>query len=233
MPFSRAAVALAVLATVTPAAAVDHVISVNGGVFCRDAAQIESAIIALSSGQNIRGSHVSSCFALPPRITIDIESQTTIDGVQRGAATAYAPTGERVVGVFASLIAAQVKTTPRTPPPARSFKTVSPTDVRATPAKWVARDLEFSNVRVYWVDDDDVRFLTNASLTVFASAVRGDARLVSALKSGCETAKETELARCRVAIRFSYNLHGEDKPNGYLTRTVIETDDVEVIQKRR
>lgn len=231
MSFIRAAIVTAMLSAITPAAAVDHVIGINGGVFCRDASQIEGAILALSSGQAIRGTHVSSCFALPPRITIDIESQATVEGVQRGAATVYAPTGERVVGVFASSIDAQFKATPRPSP--RSFKSVSPTDVRATPAKWVARDLEFSNVRVYWVDDDDVRFLTNASLTVFASAVRGDARLVAALKSGCETAKESDLARCRVAIRFSYQRHGEDKPNGYLSRTVIETDDVEVIQKRR
>lgn len=54
---------------------------------------------------------------------------------------------------------------------ADEFKLVDPNDVRNTPEKWQGRKIQFNNVRVYWVADNDVRIITNTSLTLFARAV--------------------------------------------------------------
>jgi hypothetical protein len=115
------------------------------------------------------------------------------------------------------------------PPPPRTFKTISPSDVRATPSKWQGRDIEFRNVYVYWVDDDDIRLVTSDSLTVFAKRVRGGEQL----KDKCETAKEALSSKCRAAVRFSYYSYDVDQPSGLAKRTVLMTLDAELIVNRK
>jgi hypothetical protein len=121
------------------------------------------------------------------------------------------------------------KPAPPPPPPPRTFKAISPSDVRATPGKWQGRDIEFRNVYVYWVDDDDIRLVTSDSLTVFAKRVRGGEQL----KDKCETAKEALSAKCRATVRFSYHSYDVDQPSGLAKRTVLMTLDAELIIARR
>lgn len=97
--------------------------------------------------------------------------------------------------------------------------------MRATPDKWKGRDIEFRNVNVYWVDDDDVRLITSDSLTVFARGVRGGAQF----KDKCETAKEALSSKCRATIRFSYDVYDVDQPSGLMKRTVLVTFNAELI----
>lgn len=115
----------------------------------------------------------------------------------------------------------------------RTFKLVSLEDVRNTPAKWQGRDIQFARVQVYWVGDDDVRFLTKSSLTLFGSGVRGDPKGVAFLKENCETSCEADMAKCTVTVKFSYKRHGEDSPNGLMKRTILVSDDIEIARPGR
>jgi hypothetical protein len=114
------------------------------------------------------------------------------------------------------------------PPPPRVFKVISPSDVRATPDKWQGRDIEFRNVNVYWVDDDDIRITTSDSLTVFVKRVRGGGQL----KDKCETVKDAVSSKCRATVRFSYQAYDVDQPSGLAKRTVLVTNDAELIVGR-
>lgn len=110
---------------------------------------------------------------------------------------------------------------------ARSFKRIDPSDVRATPEKWVGRDIEFASVRVYWVADDDLRVLTPVGMTLFGRAPSGDAADVAYLRENCETSKEADSNKCRVRVRFSYTQHKTDMPGGLAKRTVLIAPQVE------
>lgn len=113
--------------------------------------------------------------------------------------------------------------------PQKEFKTISPRDVRNTPDKWVGRDIRFTNVNVYWVDDEDIRILTGSNLTLFSvRALRGDPRTVEQFKRNCETEREATSPKCRTNVRFSYIRHSEDSPGGLFKRTVLITNDAEI-----
>lgn len=117
-----------------------------------------------------------------------------------------------------------------------SYKTVDPRDVQATPDKWKDRGIQFNRVQVYWVADDDVRILTGTSLTLFARNVVGPPEAVRFFKQECETSREALSEKCRAAVRFSYFRHGEDQPNGYQKRVVLQSNDLEFVrlpQRRR
>lgn len=213
------------------ALAVEHRIGPQGGLFCEDAHQLAAYALAASKGLNPGPEGLSSCFVLAAGTTVDLESQTTFDGVQYGVATALTPRGVRVAGGFVAPVAPAPAPTP---PPAswtgvRNYKTVSPEDVRATPKKWSNRYISFKSVQVYWVEDNDVRLLTSASLTLFARSVKGDARLVERLKHGCETVREALSRTCRVSVRFAYENFNEDTPTGLVKRTVLEAAEVELV----
>ena len=115
--------------------------------------------------------------------------------------------------------------------PNRNFKSIDPDDVRNTPGKWAGRDIEFASVQVYWVDDNDVRLLTHSALTVFAKSLTGSLADVAHFRANCETAKESNLPSCRARLRFSYSRHSEDMPTGLRKRTVIVTDNAELIRQ--
>jgi hypothetical protein len=143
------------------------------------------------------------------------------------------------VTTYLAIVAAPASAAPSSPsvappaakkeePAARSFKVVSPADVRNTPDKWIGRDIQFSRVNVYWVADDDVRFLTGVNLTLFGEDVRGDAKTITHLKENCETSREANSGKCVVNVKFKYTRHGEDSPGGLYKRTVLSSDDIEV-----
>ncbi|MET3892805.1 hypothetical protein ABIE41_003881 [Bosea sp. OAE506] len=110
---------------------------------------------------------------------------------------------------------------------ARTFKRIDPADVKNTPDKWVNRDIEFASVRVYWVADNDLRILTNDSMTLFGRAPLGDPADVAYLRENCETSKEADTAKCRVRVRFNYTEHRTDMPGGMFKRTVLVAPQVE------
>ncbi len=194
----------------------------KGAVYCID----PDDIIKMAAGQKANG----TCGVIPGGSKIAaVGVQTTngitggygiVDGINNGKAVAF---------VFSQEDANQAAPEKKAPFEARTFKRVSPADVEATPDKWKNRDIEFQNVNVYWVSDDDVRFVTSANVTVFASDVQGEN--VAFYRDNCETAKEAFSSKCRVTIRFSYAWHGEDNPSSRSTRTVLKTTDIQ-IQRR-
>lgn len=132
-------------------------------------------------------------------------------------------------GVPATPAAAPAAPAPAKPAP-KTYKRVDVTDVMATPGKWVDRDIEFASANVYWVADDDLRILTSINMTLFGRAATGSPADLAYLKENCETAKEAQSAKCRVRVRFAYNRHTEDKPNGFSKRTVLASPTVELVR---
>lgn len=221
----------------------------NGGLFCLDKNALDSfAAIELYrtiNGMQDLGPTPSGCGAIQPETTANV-SDFAKDGV-RVSGTAVSPKLADGKPVF--FVALEANTSPAaastainsTPTPApveakRTYKIVGPEDVRNTPSKWIGRDIQFERVRVYWVADDDVRFLTRANLTLFGEDVRGDPQTLDFLRANCETAREVDMSKCVVSIKFRYTRHGEDNPGGLMKRTVLASDDIEVhrpLQRRR
>lgn len=113
----------------------------------------------------------------------------------------------------------------------REFKRVAPADVRNAPDKWQGRPIEFSNVRVYWVGNTDIRVITDTNVTLFAARVKSsdDTEFFS---RECETEAEALSPKCRATARFVYAAHSEDTPSGFLKRTVLMSHDVELTRRR-
>lgn len=148
---------------------------------------------------------------------------------------------KRLVAAGEGVPAAPAPTPPATPsatpaaaaaakPAPKTYKRIDVTDVMATPDKWVDRDIEFASANVYWVADNDLRILTSINMTLFSRAATGTDAELAYLKENCETAKEAQSAKCRVRVRFAYNRHSEDKPNGFSKRTVLASPTVELVR---
>lgn len=145
------------------------------------------------------------------------------------------PLSLSLVGAEAPAAAPSLKAAPAEPvrmvEPEKEFKTISPRDVRNTPGKWMGRDIRFANVQIYWVDDDDVRILTGANVTLFSlHPLKGDQSVVERFRQNCETEREATSSKCRANVRFSYIRHSEDSPGGLFKRTVLVTTDATIEQ---
>lgn len=138
--------------------------------------------------------------------------------------------GKKSVPAVPAPAAVSVSPEPIPPKVEASFKAVDPRDVQATPDKWKDRGIQFNKVQVYWVADDDVRILTGTNLTLFARNVIGPPEAVRFFKQECETSREAFSGKCRAAVRFSYFRHGEDQPNGYQKRVVLQSKDLEFVR---
>lgn len=123
--------------------------------------------------------------------------------------------------------AAPLPAAPAAPAAPKSYKRIDPADVRATPEKWVNRDLEFATANIYWVADDDLRVLTKDNMTLFGLSPAGSPEDIAYLKDNCETSKEAQTSKCRVRVRFSYVRHSEDSPGGMFKRTVLVAPKIE------
>lgn len=189
----------------------------RGGFSCED----QNDVIVTAAGRLKAADFPlgKSCSAIEPYTTIDaIKSDALNDETTFGVGTIKG--GDKIIFVVYRDV---IPVTSH----GRTFKRVSPVDVRNTPSKWKGRDIEFASVNVYWVADDDVRLLTTA-LTVFATKVRGSA--VEFLRKECETQAEAVSSKCRVMARIKYAEHDEDKPDGFSSRTILKTADVELIR---
>lgn len=223
-----------------PAAAEKVYAGANGGVYCSS----ESDLIGTISGR-IKGLG-PTCKSLPSFASIDARNFARTGNVSIGGGDFGESKNIFFVAIHDVLpsaspappsstpIAAASRSQSTSEPPrsevrgSRNAKRVSPGDVRNTPDKWVGRDIEFASTQVYWVADDDVRILTGTNLTLFAKAVRSDS--LAHYRSECETENEARQTKCRAIVRFTYERHGEDSPNGLFKRTVLVSSDVELIR---
>jgi hypothetical protein len=114
---------------------------------------------------------------------------------------------------------------------AQEFKRVAPADVRNAPEKFQGRSIEFTNVNVYWVAENNVRILTGAGLMLLARNVaENDASAFFARECGTEDMAVS--SRCRATVRFSFDRHDVDNPTGERKRTVLLSWDAELTRKR-
>lgn len=196
----------------------------SGAIICKDASELFAASEAALKGNTIS----NDCEFLPAGTEINSIFVKAEGALRVGLGDAKKPDGKTRSGAFLVTVE-DASTKPPAPASAdRVFKVVSPIDVLATPSKWIGRDIEFRNVRTYWVADDDVRFITGTDLTLFGRSVRGPEAGIKFLRENCETQQEMFMAKCRVNVRFSYQKHGEDTPNGFRKRTVLISDDIEI-----
>ena len=113
----------------------------------------------------------------------------------------------------------------------RTFKRVSPVDVRNSPSKWMGRPIEFARVQVYWIDEGEIRVLTDGGLTLFIGKyVQNDD--VKFFAKECETQDEALSPKCRASVRFVYSKHLEDNPTSSMTRTILISRDAELKRRR-
>lgn len=217
----------------------------NGALYCANKAALDAfsavELYRTINGMQDLGVPPPGCGTIQPG-EAGVVSDVTRDGMRIAGMIVLAKFAGGMPVHFVALEKAPPEAAPTAPavaappPVKRVFKVVGPEDVRNTPKKWEGRDIRFERVRVYWVADDDVRFLTRANLTLFGEDVRGDARTIAFLKENCETSREADMAKCVVSVNFRYTRHGEDNPGGLMKRTVLATDDIEVerpAQRRR
>lgn len=218
------AILVASLMGLSSAAAADIVtVGSKGGLFCSDPEQMMAIVMATLT--KTKQPAMDSCRVMSPGTKLDAQKVEKLDAdITLGIGKIVGSAVENDTGAFML-----VSTAPE-PPPAhnRSFKRVSPNDVRNSPDKWQGRDIEFVDVQVYWVSSDDVRVLTKTNVTLFAGKTRSADN--SYFSSACETEDDATSRKCRATVRFRYHAYGEDNPSGILKRTVLRSDDVEIIK---
>lgn len=231
----RLLLALAVvLAACGPAAAEKVQAGKRGGFWCADINDFE---------KTLKGEYKNALAAVGPSCKIiDANATVEADSTDKGGRLLYGLgrfDGKTAVPfvLYQDDVAAPPPApatparAPASPPEGaekRTYKRVSPRDLRNAPDKWQGRDIEFANVQVYWTDDDDVRITANTNVMLLARSVSStDARF---LRSECKTELEASMRKCRVTARFRLDRYGEDKPVGILKRTVLVARDVELIR---
>jgi hypothetical protein len=221
----------AALMAAAPATASEFIVGRDGGIYCTSVDDMKRIIVAAAAGT--KGVLPGSCKAMPAGQKIMIVTRDDISdgfimglGLIDGVKDPVFFTASTASGPAASTAKARTSE-------GRDFKRVSPADVRNTPTKWEGRDVQFTGVNVYWVDDDDVRIVTKDTVTLFASHVRGTPADIGFLRENCETEREALSNKCRVNVRFSFASHGTDKPTGMFTRTILRSSDVELIRPSR
>ncbi|PZU95555.1 MAG: hypothetical protein DI527_00675 [Chelatococcus sp.] len=219
MRFGVAAVAaLALLSTGSGAMAEKVTAGSKGGIICTD--PIEMVAMIERKLKNAPLDMGSTCQPVPAWTTIEATNAEDLTPEIKGGL------GKNADGKTIAFLIWRDVAKPTSA--GRSFKRVSPNDVRNTPAKWQGRDIEFTNVNVYWVASDDVRILTGTNVTLFATDIRSVE--ASFFSSQCETEEEALSRKCRATVRFRYSEFGEDQPNGILKRIVLTSNDVELIK---
>lgn len=214
--------ALAIVAA--PAVSATKTVRVGqaGGWYCTSARDfVAMAIEPADRMNNLR----PSCQALKAGTSLEVDDLTRgKEGFSVGEATIDGKT------VSVAIVDDAAKEATPQPTMNRTFKRVSPDDVRNTPAKWKDRDIEFVNVNVYWVGSDDVRILTDSQLTLFAKKTRSADN--SYFAANCETQDEAVSRKCKATVRFNYDFSGVDQPTGLYKRTVLRSSDVELIRPK-
>ena len=210
-------------------------IPADGSLFCENTEHMMKIVMAALVGQ--KPDKFDSCIVLRggTKIAASKVEKMASGAFDLGVGTVLDGTLAGKTGAFLMVAAASEKPVERPTSWGRTFKRISPNEVRNAPTKWEGRDIEFRNVNVYWVDDNDVRFVTDHRVTLFARDVRGAHGDREFLKANCETEDEALSRKCLVTVRFKYDEHDVDQPTGIVKRTVLRSADVEVerIQQRR
>jgi hypothetical protein len=234
--FKRSFALVFILAVSGPAMAENYIVGVKGGMYCKTPDDLTNQIAAA-----MNGSHESfpGCGMLKPGALISttvlnkikglVGGQGTSPGVLAGGDFAFTAVDEEVGAVSAPSPRPATAKAPAGDS-TRSYKVVGYDDVRASPAKWLGRDLAFRAVQVYWVEDNDVRFITNSMVTVFGKNIVAPTKDIEYLRANCETSKEAFSSKCRATIHFSYSNFDEDHPTPLVKRLVIMSDDIAVIR---
>lgn len=222
------------IAASTSVSAQTVTIPASGSLFCEDPKIMLQIVMATLMGA--KPDNFESCFTLKggTQIAADKMEQMS-DSVRLGIGKISDGPSAGKSGAFIMVSETQAKPVEKPTSWGRTFKRISPNEVRNAPTKWEGRDIEFRNVNVYWVDDNDVRFVTEARVTLFAKEVRGANADREFLRANCETEDEALSRKCLVTVRFKYDEHDVDQPTGIVKRTVLRSADVEVerIPQRR
>lgn len=220
--------AFLISASVSAALAETVTVQGSGGVFCDDPDELKAMLLA--SLTKTVTPKVKTCSTISNGTKIDaIQTEKLGDSVIVGVGSFQGADGATRTGAFTFALAS-AEPTPKPTSAGRTYKRVGANDVRNTPTKWAGRDIEFANVNVYWVDDDDVRFVTSSSLTLFGSDIRGMPADIAFLKQNCETEGEALSRKCRVNVKFKYDSHSEDTPSGLRKRIVLRSSDIEAVR---
>lgn len=225
----------AVIAGATLAA--EFTVPPRGGLYCESVDDITKFMIAAQRAEKTgeKPTLPAGCGVLFPGQAGEILDLKRTGEFVTGRMIIKGVAGGRPIAFFS--IEKANEEAPKPPPPIptgpRNYKVVSPADVRNSPDKWEGRDIEFKRVNVYWVGDDDVRFITRESLTLFAVDVKGDPAALSFLRENCETEREALSGKCAVSVKFRYFKHSEDNPGGLFKRTVLLSNDLIVERSER
>lgn len=203
----------------------------EGGWACAESTDKTRMLVRAASEQ--KKDLPASCRTLAGGMKLEVEGYYD-DGDGVAVADATIDGKDVMVGVFVAKVAA-ADAPGAAPLKPRVFKRVSPADVRNSPRKWQGREIEFGSAQVYWVEDNDVRIINEGSVVIFARKVGGAE--ADWFKANCETQEEAFSSKCRATARFTYSGFDEDNPTPVSRRTILASDDVELIriatQRRR
>ena len=220
-----------------PDFAAEFTVPSSGALYCENSDDITKIVVEATKAQRTgeKPKLPAGCGMLAPGQVGEIVELKRTDGFIGGRLVVKGVSGGRPIAFFA--VDKDESDSTKTPPPIptgpRAYKVVSPADVRNSPEKWQGRDIEFKRVNVYWVGDDDVRFITRELLTLFAVDVKGDPDALSFLRENCETEREALSGKCVVSVKLRYFKHSEDNPGGLFKRTVLLSNDLVVERSER
>jgi hypothetical protein len=213
----------------TAGQAADYVFGNKGAIYCETEKDL-ALIVATSLSKNKDVPSPNGCGTIPPGAVGSLIELKRVESFVSGAVViAFVAKGKPVyfLTVEDEIDKKQIatKTESTDSQILKNHRIISPRDVRNTPDKWQNRPIEFKSINVYWVDNNDVRFITSESVTLFATDVSGDENTLKYLKENCETEREAISLKCRVNVKFSYYKSGEDQPSGWAKRTTLISAD--------
>jgi hypothetical protein len=215
------------------------VIGQGQGIVCATSAALNKALDNLAAQKTIT-LPVDGCELAPAGQIIEADDLLRRNQVTSGSGRVVLLSGNKGDVVYFAVsegddepfwnVTPAAAATPIAPPaiPPKTYKIVSPDDVRASPSKWEGRDIEFKSVKIYWVDDNDVRVLTNSFVALFVINPTGSQKDLDFFKNNCDTVKSIDRKQCRAHVRFSYESYEIDNPSGLVKRTVLIADDADI-----
>jgi hypothetical protein len=108
-------------------------------------------------------------------------------------------------------------------------RVIDAADLRMAPSKYLDKPIELRRMYCYYADDEDYRCVaSDSTLAVFAPAIESEAEK-SALEANCGEMKKITSPACTKTIRLVPASNVQDHISGYMLRTVIRTETIEIV----
>jgi len=110
---------------------------------------------------------------------------------------------------------------------------VDPADLAIGSAKYVGKNIRIRSARCYFADVGDYRCTTPELVSVFTKSIEPEISR-KWVEEHCDTIRKVERSQaCKSSITFTYESAEQDKVDGFQTRTIILTPQINFLFPRR